>query len=40
MLESILGTKVEIKYSGKKGKIEIHYYSLDDFDRIIEVLKR
>ncbi len=35
-LVSILGTKVEIKHSGNKGKIEISYYSLDDFERIVE----
>jgi len=35
-LVSILGTKVEIKHSGNKGKIEISYYSLDDFQRIVE----
>jgi ParB family transcriptional regulator, chromosome partitioning protein len=36
-LVSALGTKVEIRHSGEKGgKIEINYYSLDDFDRIIE----
>lgn len=39
MLISHLGTKVEIKHSGGKGRIEIHYYSLDDFERIIELLK-
>lgn len=35
-LVSMLGTKVEIKHSGNKGKIEISYYSLEDFDRILE----
>ena len=39
MLISILGTKVEIRHSGNRGKIEINYYSLDDFERIIELLK-
>jgi ParB family chromosome partitioning protein len=39
MLVSMLGTKVEIKHSGGKGRIEISYYSLDDFDRIMELLK-
>lgn len=34
-----LGTKVEIKHSGSKGRIEISYYSLDDFERIIEKIK-
>ena len=40
MLVSVLGTKVEIKHSGGRGKIEINYYSLDDFDRIIELIKK
>jgi len=39
MLVSIFGTKVEIKHSGSRGKIEINYYSLDDFERILEILK-
>lgn len=39
-LISILGTKVEIKHSGKSGKIEINYYSIDDFDRIMDILKK
>ncbi len=34
-----LGTKVEIKHAGSKGRIEISYYSLDDFERIIEKIK-
>ena len=38
-LVSVLGTKVEIKHSGDKGRIEISYYSLDDFDRLMEILK-
>ena len=39
LLISKLGTKVEIKHSGNKGKIEISYYSLDDFERIIDKIK-
>ncbi|MDA3900615.1 MAG: ParB/RepB/Spo0J family partition protein [Spirochaetes bacterium] len=36
-LVSTLGTKVEIKHSATgKGRIEINYYSLDDFERILE----
>lgn len=35
-LRSVLGTKVEIRHSGGKGRIEISYYSLDDFERIVE----
>ncbi len=34
-----LGTKVEIKHSGTRGRIEISYYSLDDFERIMEKIK-
>ncbi|MFD3155360.1 ParB/RepB/Spo0J family partition protein [Haloimpatiens sp. FM7330] len=38
-LEGYLGTKVFIKNKGKnkKGKIEIEYYSEDDFQRIIDM---
>jgi ParB family transcriptional regulator, chromosome partitioning protein len=39
-LISILGTKVEIKHFGKTGRIEINYYSIDDFDRIMDILKK
>lgn len=34
-----LGTKVRIKESNGKGKIEISYYSHDEFERITEMLK-
>jgi len=33
-----LGTKVRIIHKGKKGRIEIEYYSLDELDRILEIL--
>lgn len=36
-IEERLGTKVAIQGSGKKGKIIIDYYSLDDLDRLLEV---
>ncbi len=39
-LKEVLATKVEIKHSGKKGKIEISYFDLDDFDRIMEIISR
>ena len=39
-LRSSLGTKIEIKHSGNKGKIEISYYSLDDFERIVDLIGR
>lgn len=42
-LQKILGTKVEIKARGKgksvKGKVVISYYSLDDLDRLIKMLR-
>lgn len=41
-LEKHLGTKLEIVpgASQQNGKIIIHYYSLDDFDRITRILKK
>lgn len=38
-LKSILGTRVKILNNKNKGKIEIEYYSNDDLDRIISILK-
>ena len=32
-----LGTKVRLQHKGKKGKIEIEYYSLDELDRLLEL---
>ncbi|HWR58382.1 MAG TPA: ParB/RepB/Spo0J family partition protein [Thermodesulfovibrionales bacterium] len=32
-----LGTKVRIHHKGKKGKIEIEYYSLDELDRLLDI---
>jgi ParB family chromosome partitioning protein len=32
-----LGTKVSIRHKGKKGRIEIEYYSLDELDRLLEL---
>lgn len=39
-LKSIIGTKVHINRNknGKKGKIEIEYYSPDEFERIVELM--
>lgn len=34
------GTRVEIKRHGKKGKVEIEFYSDDDLDRVIGLLKQ
>ena len=33
-----LGTKVHIQHKGKKGRIEIEYYSLEELDRILDML--
>lgn len=37
-IQQRFGTKVSIQGSGKKGKISIDYYSLDDLDRILDLL--
>ncbi|MCR5785562.1 MAG: ParB/RepB/Spo0J family partition protein [Eubacterium sp.] len=37
-LKVILGTKVSVNNKGGKGKIEIEYYSPDEFDRIVNLL--
>lgn len=34
-----LGTKVRIKGTGKKGSIEISYYSMEDLERVYEILR-
>lgn len=38
-LKQIMGTKVNLSQSGKKGKIEIEYYSREELERLIELLK-
>ncbi len=37
-LKQSLGTKVKIQHKGKRGKIEIEYYSLDELDRLLDLL--
>ena len=39
-LQRALGTRVKIVGRRKRGKIEIEYYSAEELDRLIEVLKR
>lgn len=39
-LKSIFGTKVNIKNGANKGKIEIEYYSNDELDRIVGMIKK
>lgn len=38
-LRSILGAKVNLQQKGRKGRIEIEYYSRDELERLIELLK-
>lgn len=38
-LIDILGTKVQLKGSLKTGKIEISYYSMDDLERVFDLLQ-
>jgi len=39
-LKKVLGTKVEIKRKANNtGKIEIEYYSIDELERIIEMME-
>jgi ParB family chromosome partitioning protein len=37
-LKRSLGTKVRIRHRGKRGSIEIEYYSLDELDRLLDLL--
>ena len=39
-LKDALGTRVSIVQNGKKGKIEIEYFSREELDRLIELLKK
>lgn len=39
-LMELLGTKVRITHRGKRGRIEIEYYSEEEFQRILEKLRK
>ncbi len=39
-LRQVLGTKVLLFHGKKKGRIQIEYYSLNDLERILEVLRK
>jgi len=39
-LKRSLGTRVAIRHSGKRGRIEIEYYSLEELDRLLDILIR
>ena len=38
-LRNIFGTKVNISNKNNKGKIEIEYYSDEDLQRILDIIK-
>ena len=38
-LRNIIGTKVNINGDGKKGSLELEYYSTEELNRIIEILR-
>ena len=38
-LKEILGTKVTLKHSGKRGKLEIEYFSREELERLIEIFR-
>jgi ParB family chromosome partitioning protein len=38
-LSTHFGTKVSVKSNGKKGEIRIPYLSIEDLNRILEILK-
>lgn len=37
-LTNHLNTKISLNQNGNRGKIEIEYYSFDDFERVVEIL--
>lgn len=39
-LQQLFGTRVRITHGKKRGKIQIEYYSNDDMNRILDMLKR
>ncbi|MGA2192598.1 MAG: ParB/RepB/Spo0J family partition protein [Nitrospirota bacterium] len=39
-LKRKLGTKVRIRHKGRRGRIEIEYYSDDELERLLELLRR
>ena len=38
-LKELLGTKVTLKHHGKRGKLEIDYFSREELERLIEILR-
>ena len=37
-LQRVLGTKVRIGGNGNKGRVEIHYHSADELDRVYQLI--
>jgi len=39
-LQKLLGTKVKIQARKKQGKLIIEYYSINDLDRILKIIRK
>ena len=39
-LMTLTGTKVSISGDGKKGKLELEYYSTEELNRLIEIIRK
>lgn len=39
-LQHIFGTKVVVSHGKKRGRVEIEYYSLNDLDRILNIIRK
>ena len=39
-LQLILGTRVKIFHGKKRGSIRIEYYSLDDLERVLNIISK
>ncbi len=38
-LRTVFGTKVHVKLKGKGGRVEIEFYSMDELDRLVELMR-
>ena len=38
-LQKVMGTKVQIKYSGGKGQLKINFYSDDELNQLVENMR-
>ncbi len=39
-LQHIFGTKVQVIHGKKRGKVQIEYYSLDDLERVLSIVRK